>query len=266
MIDAIEKGLLGRVALSFDIAGRRGLWTPEPEGAACWRCAGAVGPHEADGDGCAACRLDRLPWERALRLASYDDERVRGAILDLKYRAWRRTGDALGRALGQRIASALESTGIKGRDAVIVPVPMPWRRRVLRGVDHTLVLARGAGATSGCRVMRVLRARHHPRQVGLSATARRRNISRVFRVRRGFSGRLGAGGPVRVLIVLDDVCTTRSTLVTASRALRRVPGVGGEGARVWVACVAVSPDRARRVVLCPQNAQEVDAACLTPRG
>jgi len=244
VLDALETDLLGRAALSFDAARRRGDWSPEPGHAACWRCAGGVGPHESDGDGCAACRGERLPWERAVRLAAYDDEIVRGAVLDLKYRGWRRTGRELGRALGARLAAELTRTGVGPGEAVIVPVPMPWRRRVARGVDHTLVLARGASRASGCRVVRALAARNHPRQVGLSATARRANIRGGFRVRRRAGKGLVGADRVRVVIVLDDVCTTQATLAAACTTLRR--GAGGRVPAVWAACVAVSTDRDRR--------------------
>ena len=62
-----------------------------------------------------------------------------------------------------------------------------------------------------------MRTRHTPSQGGLSATARRRNVTGAFTVRKGIAD--SARG-ARVLMV-DDVFTTGATVGACATALRR---------------------------------------------
>ena len=243
VLDELETGLLGRHALAFDAHARRLAWSPERPDAACWRCAESVGAHECDGDGCAACRDHALAWDRAIRLGAYDAAPIRDAVVGLKYNAWRRTGVQLGAALGRRLAPALDEVGVERAGALLVPVPMPRRRRLGRGVDHTLVLARAAAKAGGFRVARLLHARNHPTQVGLSATDRARNTRHAFRLRGSARWRARRLSDIRVLIVVDDVKTTGSTMGHACAALRA--GLGGHG-ELWCAWAGVSTPRTRR--------------------
>src|SRR5436305_7052325 len=49
----------------------------------CPRCAESVGPHAANEDGCVKCRTEKLAYDRAYRLGSYEGL-LREAILRLK--------------------------------------------------------------------------------------------------------------------------------------------------------------------------------------
>lgn len=249
LLDSIELDLLGRTTLSFDRWARRTGWVPDGRDAYCWRCAGSVGPHEQDGEGCATCRAKKLPWDRALRLGRYEDE-LRHEVLALKFQGWRPGGHGLGRFMGEIISAQLGRAQIAPNHARLVPVPTnPWRR-FSRGVDHTLVLARAASTVSGCQVARVLRARYRPEQVGLSATARARNMKGAFEPRTRTLRRRGAddGDAVRVWVLIDDVRTTGATFTACSKALRRgLASFGGEtSAQIWICSVAVAGERGRR--------------------
>lgn len=235
-LERLESDLLGVRSVGFAHWARRTGWRPDPPHAFCWRCAGSVGPHEIDGSGCAACRTRRLAWDRAARLGVYSGG-VRAGVLELKFARWRRSGRDLGRAMGDRLREVLEGGGFAPGEVVLVPVPTSWRRRMARGVDHTLVLARAAGARAGVRVVRGLGRRHTPPQVGLSATARAANIRGAFKPRKPLAC-LGEG--VRAVVVLDDVRTTGATLTAACRAVR---GAVGKGREVWVLTAAVASDR-----------------------
>lgn len=250
MIESVELDLLGRTGIAFDRWAKRTGWSADPRSEACWRCAGSVGPHEQDGEGCAACRSRPLPWDRAIRLSRYRNE-LRDEILAIKFNAWRPGGDALGRLLGERVRSELEFAQIPPEQACIVPVPMHPLRRISRGIDHTLTMARWASKASGCPLSRALRAKYRPEQVGLSASARARNMKGAFGCRsRALRRANRAGGAqVRVWILIDDVRTTGATFVAASRVLRkglRSLGIKKGDSEVWVCSVAVASERQRR--------------------
>lgn len=235
LLDLIETQFLGRTGVSFNHAARLSGWTPDHHTAAGPRCAGSVGPHEADGEGCSDCRTKRLPWDRALRLGPYSGD-LRNAVLDLKFRAWRQTGTELGRSLGQRLAHTLHRAQIDPADAVLVPIPAHWSRRLRFGVDHTLVLARAASAASGVPTRRLLARRPGPSQLQVPTSSRAANAARAFRLRRRTQT------SAKLLIVLDDVRTTGATLRAACRALRS----GCPVESMWVITAGVTPSRNRR--------------------
>lgn len=205
----------------------------------------AAGPAD-QGPSCPACRNRRLPWERAVRLGPYEGE-LREMIHQVKFQRWRRLGSDLGRLLAMPLRHALTDAGIDPRSAVLVPVPMSFRRRWMRGIDHTLVIARALADALPCPLVRALRRRHRPTQWSVPASARRANVRGAFVASPARVRRLAG----RTLIVLDDLRTTGATLTECCRCLREAHRRGvpsGEPARplgVWTAVLAVTPDPGR---------------------
>lgn len=230
-----EADLLGVRSVSFARWARATGWRADGFGAFCWRCADSVGPHEVDGTGCGTCREKRLAWDRAARLGVYEGG-ARAAVMELKFGRWRRTGAELGAALGERLRDVMDAGGFRAGEVALVPVPASWRRRMQRGIDHTGVLAEGAGRRAGVRVIRGLSRRHTPAQVGLSATARAANVRGAFRARPALGGLEG----VRAVVVLDDVRTTGATMTAACRSVR---GIVGRGLEIWALTALVATDR-----------------------
>ncbi|MCC6678065.1 MAG: ComF family protein [Phycisphaerales bacterium] len=227
-------------------------WHPDAADAYCPRCAGTVGPHEVrailgpgSALGCNDCRDRRLRWARAVRLGPYAGP-LRDWIQELKFERFRPAGRDLGRLLGERLMVELAAAGVEPARAVLVPIPMSRRRRLARGIDHTLVLARGIREVTGLPIARALARRHRPSQLEVPASQRRANASRSFRVRRGaiVAGELRG----KVVVVVDDVRTTGATLTAACRALSRAlrkgdgrPGGRGVKVDVWTAVAGVTP-------------------------
>lgn len=253
----IERTWLGLVAPPLDARMAASGWTPDPPSAYCPRCAASVGPYEATGvdtrsptgqPGCGACRGVKLHWERAVRLGEYDGL-LRDLIHEVKFTRWRRLGDDLGRLLGERLVIELIAAGVDQGRVVLVPVPMTVRRRMARGIDHTLTLARGMARASGFPILEALSRSHRPSQLSVPASGRWRNVAGSIRLRHG----VDLEGWTAV--VIDDVKTTGATMAVACRA---VAGVGDSGVRskarngsqvrVWSAVVSVarSPDRRRK--------------------
>lgn len=213
----------------------------------CGRCGRTVGAHEADGSGCSRCRGRALAWERLVRLGEYRGL-LRDVVHEVKFTRWRNVGDQIGRMLGRELASRLDASGIRREEAAIVPVPTSWLRRMHRGIDHALVIARGVAAESGAELRPALARSHRPSQTSVPSSQRLANVKGSIRSRDG----VGLDG--RVLIVVDDVTTTRATLAAACAALSRASRAGGVGggeavgtpARIWAAVVAVTPEPGQR--------------------
>jgi len=150
---------------------------------------------------------DALP---VLAWGHYRD-RLRLALLRLKYHDCPHIGPLLGRWLGQAWQEAqLERTW--GRPAV-VPIPLHGERLEQRGYNQAMAIARGfcrqTGLPLAARALR--RRRATTAQFGLGAAAREENLAEAFEV-----GRLRSP---RVLLV-DDIYTTGSTARAAAQALR----------------------------------------------
>jgi len=205
-------------------------WRPDDPGMYCSRCAHTVGPHEADGAGCSRCRGVKLPWARATRLGPYTGL-LREAIHEVKFSAWRRLGTDLGTLLGRQLRPMLPCPP---REVVVIPVPSTFRRRLIRGIDHTAAIAKAACRVIGGTYAPALRRRHRPPQVGLSNTDRRRNVAGTMALR-GYPRFDGL-----TLLVIDDVRTTGATMGEACKALLRgLKRRGQTPAQVWACTLAV---------------------------
>lgn len=221
----------------------------------CARCGRSIGPHEFDGHACAACRGKKQRYGGVVRLGPYTGP-LREAIHEYKFARWHAVGERLGMALGAAVAERLrlvadhageDAWAVFGR-AVVAPVPTTFVRRSVRGIDHTMGLARAVSRGSGLPLRRVLVRAHRPSQTGLSATARRRNLRGSMRVA---CDRSWLGG-LRVVVLVDDVMTTGETLTEASRAVR-----AGGGPPVLGAVLAAA-EPARRGVRGPGGELSVE--------
>ena len=216
-------------------------WAPDTPGAYCPRCGVSVGPgvvNAARPDpaaGCPRCRrrdLRTIPWDRVIRLGPYADP-LGAWVRNAKYR--RRWGHAavLGRGLG---LTARRLPGLSPpADAVVVPVPLHWRRRWARGFNPSALLAEGFARAAGPRVVDALVRRRPARpQARLGRAARQRNLRGAFAARRvDLTG--------RTAFLVDDVMTTGATLGVCTRLLKRR---GAAKVVCVVAAVTDPPDAA----------------------
>lgn len=236
-IEDVESALLG--TRSRILTGRDGRWSPEPIDFACPRCGRDVGEGEvAPDDGkCSTCRSERYPWERLIRLGRFEGE-LRDAILATKYEAWRRQGTLLGRLMGERLAPMLAEAGIEPTRALLVPVPMPTLRRMTRGIDHSLVLARGVRDVSSVPIDRLLTRRGGKPQVRIAPSLRAGNVQK--RIRAGFRPRFRPD----LIVLVDDVKTTGATLRACGKAIRATDW--GRQVPIWSLVAAVTGEKDRR--------------------
>jgi ComF family protein len=145
-----------------------------------------------------------------LRSAAFFEGVLQKALHRLKYHHDQILADSLGALLARH----WRATQVPGE--MIVPVPLSAERLRERGYNQAALLARGLAelTNKAFRPQALQRVRHTVSQVGLSAEARRANVVGAFvadsRAVRG-----------RAVLVIDDVCTTGSTLVACAEALRQ---------------------------------------------
>lgn len=193
-----------------------------PETGFCWRTANPL-----------AQRLrDELPVAEASAFLWFvEGSDWQRAIHGFKYYGRWRTARDLGAWYGSRLAES----GLYADTDCVVPVPLHRRRLLLRGYNQSDYIAEGIASRLGVPVLRgaVRRLRNNPSQTSRTAVERWENVLDLFSV--AHPERLAG----RHLLLVDDVVTTASTLVSCAEAvLRAVPDC-----RVSVAALAVSQRR-----------------------
>lgn len=189
----------------------------------CPRCAATVGPFAVNDGRCTHCRDEALPFDAALRLGPYEGL-LREAVLRMKHHSGEGLAELLGELWADQAGPAFRGVAA---DAV-VPVPLHWRRRWLRGYNQSESLAHGLAARLRlpCKPSWLRRVRATPMQTRQTLAGRRENVRGAFA-----APKLPAPG--KTLLLVDDVMTTGATAAEAARALR----AAGAG-RVVVAVLA----------------------------
>lgn len=98
----------------------------------------------------------------------------------------------------------------------IVPMPIHWTRRMVRGFNQCELLARELSRHTGVPVLKPLaRVKRTEKQSNLAGAKRRRNVGGSF----GPRGAEAVRG--KRLLLIDDVLTTGATVNEASKVLKR---------------------------------------------
>lgn len=236
-LDGLVEFWLGYAAPPPAAAVRAAGFRPDGPDAYCPRCGDSVGPGEVTETGCASCRGNPAVADRVVRLGAYVDQ-LRDWILAIKYERWALMGQHLGATLGDALSHALHG---HTDNVLVAPMPMPWQRRLYRGIDHAQVIASSAARRIDAPLVRLLAKRHGPPQVTLSPTDRIKLGGRNLRVCRRLGGWRLAGEHV---IIIDDVRTTGTTMRRAVRLLR---ALGSPPAGITAAFLAVADPASRRV-------------------
>lgn len=155
---------------------------------------------------------DPPPFNRARSAVVYND--LAGALVGrLKYSDQPELANFCGRLM------AVAGEELWRDRPVLVPAPLHRRRQFQRRYNQSAELARAIASATGLDVDASILVRTRPtrQQVGLSASARQRNVAGAFAVLPQALMRLGGRG----VVLVDDVYTTGSTVKAMTRELKR---------------------------------------------
>lgn len=175
----------------------------------CRRCGRDASLYGLVDGACGDCQGREFYFDKIARSGVY------GGALQRMILAFKKDRTELVTMLGFLANSALDGGGFAGRIELFVPVPLHWSRRLSRGYNQSLVLAKKLKhprAKINTELVRIRRTKLQPTMV--SEAARARNVAGAFAVRRGhrFAG--------RSVCLIDDIKTTGATLNECAKTLK----------------------------------------------
>ncbi|GDY04533.1 hypothetical protein LBMAG50_06740 [Phycisphaerae bacterium] len=136
-------------------------------------------------------------------------------VLAVKKQRWSRAGTALGTVLARKVALKLGVTNsVAARNWIVVPIPTPFLRRVMRGIDHSDLIASALANELRLPLRRALWQRFGRTQKTLNRSGRLQRLQR-FALRRWHGSKVVG----KNILLVDDIRTTGATLAQASQVL-----------------------------------------------
>lgn len=187
----------------------QGLTLPGP--LICQRC-GVVLP--SGGAHCFNCRGSKGDTYKCkvIRSACNFNTYSRGLVHALKYEGADYLAGYMGRFMAQRVGLFSELAGVD----LVLPVPLYKRREAARGYNQSACLARSFCQQTALPLdtTSLVRVRDTKSQTKLGRTARLTNMTGAFKVTNP------AAVKGKIVLLIDDVATTGSTLEGCAQALR----------------------------------------------
>jgi len=175
----------------------------------CQRCGRDASKFGILHGACPNCQGKEFHFDQIARAGVYS-ESLQKMIL-----AFKKGRTELDSVLGDLADSALQGSGFYNDFDLLVPVPLHWTRRLARGYNQSLVLAKKLEhptARISTNLVRIRRTKSQPTMA--SPTARARNVAGAFAIRYGhnFSG--------KIVCLIDDIKTTGATLNECAKTLK----------------------------------------------
>ena len=175
----------------------------------CPRCGRDASRYGLLNGACPDCQGREFHFDRIARAGIYD------AALQRMILAFKNGGTELDLTLSFLANSALQGADFCNDIEFFIPVPLHWSRRLVRGYNQSLILAKKLkhpAARINTDLVRIRRTKSQPAMA--SPAARARNVAGAFAVRKGhsFTG--------RKVCLVDDIKTTGATLNECARTLK----------------------------------------------
>ena len=178
------------------------------------------------GDVCPDCQGKEIHFDQIARSGVYDKS-LREMIL-----AFKNGRTELDSTLGFFANAALQGSGFYKTIEFFVPVPLHWSRRLVRGYNQSLILAKRLKHPTAKISTDLARIRYTKSQPAMaSPAARAKNVAGAFAVRYGHNF------TSQNICLVDDIKTTGATLnecaktlkeASASKVFALVLGVAGQ--------------------------------------
>lgn len=125
---------------------------------------------------------------------------------------------AVAKELGERVGGTLTKLAVYPKNMVLVPIPLHTKRKNWRGFNQTEEIGKVVVNRMGWEIEPDLlqKTTNTPPQVGLGREERTSNLKGVFEVNK--NSKLKKNTPI---LLFDDVWTTGSTMIEASRILKK---------------------------------------------
>ncbi|MDR1962343.1 MAG: ComF family protein [Planctomycetaceae bacterium] len=211
-----------------------------PDGMYCQRCGGKRVPLYYETFRCRRCRTLSFRFRKVIVLGEYEDE-LRTLILRMKTDQSGLLARSVVRLLARQRAAELREAAAE----LIVPVPMYWHRRLMRGVNSPDFMAEELGNILNIPVAKHLVRRVRPTdlQYMLSARNRKSNVVGAFALNQQNHflsrfvnhwskswlknwlkmefGQLEPNPVGKNILLVDDIFTTGSTCNEVAKILRQ---------------------------------------------
>jgi ComF family protein len=190
----------------------------------CPRCGRNASRYGMVGGTCPACQGLEIHFDGIARVGLYADT-LRSMILAFKHDRCE-----LVSILVSLAGSAMQGCSFQNSIDLLVPVPLHWTRRLSRGYNQSLLIAKRlchANARVSTDLVRVRRTKPQPMMP--SPAARARNVEGSFAVRpdHRFAG--------KTICLIDDIKTTGATLNECAKTLKEA-----DAAKVYALVLAVA--------------------------
>lgn len=159
----------------------------------------------------------RIPIVRATSMFQYEGEQTRRVLHNIKYFDRPEAAVVLARVFAREQAGTDFFDGID----MIIPLPLAKQKRRKRGYNQCDYIARGLSLQTGIPVADdvAIRAVNNPTQTHLDHEQRKENVKGIFQLI----------NPVKItgkhVLIVDDVITTGSTLLSFAEEIAKAPGV-----------------------------------------
>jgi len=150
--------------------------------------------------------------------SSYENKLLRKAVRFFKYHNIK----DLQHPLGKILTSRLKIWNINNlSEYILIPVPLHKKKQKKRGYNQAELLTEAVSANLGIKIEKDLiqRQKNTPAQAKLSPLKRRKNIKNAFSLNSKASSNYLIGKKV---FLIDDVCTTSSTLEECAKEISKL--------------------------------------------
>ncbi|MBQ8804726.1 MAG: ComF family protein [Tyzzerella sp.] len=188
----------------------------------CKKCGKPV--RYAEQEYCQDCKKRETAFEQGKSIWLHKGP-VTWSIYQFKYHNRRIFGEFYAKELWRLYGKNLKNWNID----VIVPVPLHWKRKRVRGYNQAEIIAHHLGRLSGIPVnaKAVQRVRYTRPQKELNDKERKKNLKEAFQITKHWK-------KVPHVLIVDDIYTTGNTIDAAARVLRQN---GAE--KIWFLTISI---------------------------